>query len=337
MTSICMLPRLQGIGGPSTFQTRLRAGLAKEGIQTHHDPLRQGTDAILVIAGTRHIYQLWLARKRGIRIVQRLNGINWTQRRVFTGIRHFLRAEMYNMMMATIRRSLADEIVYQSIFTQTWWTQQYGALKRPSSIIYNGVNLDVFQAGTISMLPDDYIRIQVTEGHLGGGHELGLMNAVRFAKELGNRIGRPVRLRVVGDVPIQLQHELAGLDWIEMIGIVGLEKIANFNQTAHLFFPCEINASCPNSVVEALACGLPVVGYETGAIRELVGTDGGQIVAYGAEATRMQPAEPEPLIKATLHVLENLAHFKTNARKRAEKLFDATAMVDAYKKVLIKK
>jgi glycosyltransferase involved in cell wall biosynthesis len=337
VTSICMLPRLQGIGGPSSFQTRIRAGLEKEGIETHHDPLRQGTDAILVIAGTRHMDQLWLARKRGIRIVQRLNGINWTQRRVFTGIRHFLRAEMYNMMMATIRRSIADEIVYQSKFTQTWWTQKYGGMKKPWSIIYNGVNLDAFQAGTLSMLPHDCIRIQVTEGHLGGGHELGLLNAVRFASELRDRIGNPIHLRVVGDVPIHLQNELAGLDWVEMVGIVGLDKIASFNQTAHLFFPCEINASCPNSVVEALACGLPVIGYETGAIRELVGMDGGQIVAYGAEATRMQPAEPKPLIDASLYVLENLAHFKSSARKRAEKLFDATVMVEAYKKVLIKK
>ncbi len=335
MTSICMLPRLQGIGGPSSFQSRMRAGLEKEGIETHHDPLRQGTDAILVIAGTRHIDKLWLAHKRGIRIVQRLNGINWTQRRVFTGIRHFLRAEIYNVMMAIIRRSLADEIVYQSKFTQAWWSEQYGTLKKPCSIIYNGVNLDAFKAGSSSMLPKDHIRIQVTEGHLGGGHELGLMNAVRFAKDLRIKMGKPVRLRVVGDVPVHLQNEFAGLDWIEWIGIVGLEKIAAFNQTAHLFFPCEINASCPNSVVEALACGLPVVGYDTGAIRELVGTDGGQIAAYGAEATRMQPAKPEPLIDATLRVLDQLAQFKTGARKRAEKLFDAATMVDAYKKILL--
>ena len=47
------------------------------------------SDAILVIAGTRNLLPLWRARRRGVRIVQRLDGINWIHRRRHTGLRHF--------------------------------------------------------------------------------------------------------------------------------------------------------------------------------------------------------------------------------------------------------
>jgi len=80
------------------------------GVETHHDPSREDTAAILVIAGTRHLRQLRQAKKRGIRIIQRLNGMNWTHHKVHTGLKHYVRAETYNWLLSTIRQSLADTV-----------------------------------------------------------------------------------------------------------------------------------------------------------------------------------------------------------------------------------
>ncbi len=36
--SICILPRLEGMGGPVSFQGRLIAGLQQRGYAVHHNP-----------------------------------------------------------------------------------------------------------------------------------------------------------------------------------------------------------------------------------------------------------------------------------------------------------
>ena len=75
--SICILPRLEGVGGPASFRARLSAGLERRGIRAHSNPAEPGCRAVLVIAGTRRLNDLLQARQRGVRIVQRLDGMNW--------------------------------------------------------------------------------------------------------------------------------------------------------------------------------------------------------------------------------------------------------------------
>uniref|UniRef100_A0A7C4KJY9 DinB-like domain-containing protein n=1 Tax=Anaerolinea thermolimosa TaxID=229919 RepID=A0A7C4KJY9_9CHLR len=78
--SICILPRLDGLGGPASFRARLTAGLAARGIRTHSHPEDPTCRAVLVIGGTRRLDWLLRARRRGVRIVQRLDGMNWLHR-----------------------------------------------------------------------------------------------------------------------------------------------------------------------------------------------------------------------------------------------------------------
>jgi len=332
--SICLIPKLHGVGGPSSFQGRLKAGLEQRGFTVHFDPNRKDTSVILVIAGTRQMLKLSRAKKRGVRIIQRLNGMNWTHRMTDTGMRHYLRAEMNNWILATIRSSLASEIVYQSHFTNEWWNRQYGEVRVPTRVIWNGVELDIFSPKGTSNRPKDRIRIQVTEGHLGGGHELGLRNAIRFAQALKPHLQQPLEMIVAGDVPPVLLREFAHLEWINWLDVINLSQIPHLNRSAHLYFPCEINAACPNSVIEAMACGLPVIAYQTGAILELVGDEGGKVVPYGAKDTELERAVVEPLVDGALDILNHWEKYSKSARKRAETLFDANVMVEKYIDVL---
>ena len=116
--SICILPELKTTGGPSSFQSKLKAGLAVNGIETHHDISREDTHALLITGATRDLGALMEARRRGIRIVQRLDGMNWLHKKHKTGLKHYLRSERMNFQLALIRRFFADRIVYQSEFTQ---------------------------------------------------------------------------------------------------------------------------------------------------------------------------------------------------------------------------
>lgn len=334
--AISLLPKLTGTGGPSSFQAKLTSGFSRLGIPVNHDPFDPDTCAILVIGGTRQLRALSQAKRRGIPIVQRLDGMNWLHKKHPTGVRHYVRSEAMNMMLAFIRRHLADRIVYQSAFTRDWWNTEYRSLNKPISVIYNGVDLNLFEPHGSGSVPTDRYRLLVVEGSFKGGHERDMLNAVEAAKRISALADRQVELVVVGRVPNDLRAAIHGDDRvsINLMGLVPHKQIPELDRSAHLLFPAEINAACPNSVVEALACGLPVISYATGSLPELVGDNGGRVVPYGGNYWKLEPPDTEALARAALEVLENLSAYKLAARKRAEEKFGLDDMVERYRRVL---
>jgi len=335
--SICILPKLKGPGGPSSFQAKLVAGLRAMNIPSHHDPHTAGTRAVLVIGSTRQLGDLLYAKKQGIRIIQRLDGMNWLHKRRRTGWRHFLRSERLNLQLTFIRRYIADEIVYQSNFTRDWWNTVYGSLQKTSHVIHNGVDLNIFSPKGQGDLPKDFIRLLVVEGSFKGGHERDLFNAVEAACLLSEKLNHKVELMIAGNAPPELRAQVQGEynAFVRWMGLVPHEQIPSLNRAAHLLFPAEINAACPNSVVEALACGLPVVSYATGSLPELIGEDGGMVVPYGSNYWHLEAPDTQALVEAAIKVLEDRQKFHLSARARAEKSFGLEKMVQAYQKVLL--
>lgn len=336
--AICILPRLEGVGGPASFRARLVAGLKARGVPVVVDPLEPSCRSVLVIGGTRHLYELVRARRRGVRIVQRLNGMNWIHRRRFTGIQHYLRSEINNLTLSTIRRYIADRIVYQSNFARTWWQTVYQAVRAPGTVVYNGVDLNAFAPDGTGQLPPDRYRVLLVEGHLGGGNEDGLHNAIALTRALNQRgLGRSVELMVVGDVPGSLHNNLErdnpGL--VRWTGVVKRDSVAEIDRSAHVLFSGDLNAACPNSVIEALACGLPVVSYATGSIPELVEGDAGVVVPWGSNFWKLEPPDIPVLADAAQRILLQQEYFRPHARARAEAAFGLDRMVERYLEALL--
>ena len=113
---LCYIARVLGVAGPAAFQRRFTQALITEGVQVDFDWRAFPYDAALVIGATRDLRALWQIRKRGIPILQRLNGMNWIHRRRRTGLRHALRAELNNGLLRIIRdRFLIDVHQYNKI------------------------------------------------------------------------------------------------------------------------------------------------------------------------------------------------------------------------------
>ena len=103
--------------GWASFRLKFENEVLRRGIEVTRI-LTVGLDALLVIGGTRHLFPLWKAKRRGIRIVQRLDGVNWVQRVRRSGLRYSLRAEYGNWLLAFIRNRIADRVIYQSEFSE---------------------------------------------------------------------------------------------------------------------------------------------------------------------------------------------------------------------------
>jgi glycosyltransferase involved in cell wall biosynthesis len=331
-TNICLLPRLEGYGGPVSFQARLKKGLALHGIETHHDPDRRDYSSMLVIGGSHQFLDIYLARQRGVRVVQRLDGMNWMHRVRKTGILHYLRAEWYNRMLSFTRRYLADHIVYQSEFSRDWWNSTASIPLVTSQVTYNGVDLDFYNPAGTENPPQNKVRILVIEARFSGGYESGLENAIDFSRALQKKIKQPPEILIIGKTsqPLRDAAEKHAGGLIRWGGWVAREEIPALNRSAHLFFSADVNAACPNSVIEALACGLPVIGYATGSLPELIGDEGGYTAAYGSDFWKLEPADPAKLVERALEILDQQKIFCKGARRRAENCFGVERMTEQY-------
>jgi glycosyltransferase involved in cell wall biosynthesis len=334
MPRICIVPRVEGLGGVTSFRLKFENGLHSRGVDVINDP-SQAADAILVLAGTRHLLPLWRARRRGTRVVQRLDGINWLHRVRWTGPRYTVRAIYGNANLTFIRRRLADHVIYQSQFIKHWWEDLYKPARVPASVILNGVDLSRYTPQGLHERPSGHYRILVVEGSLAGGQNYGIHNAVELASTLAKK--HKIELMVVGRVDGRTKNKLGYQTAfrIQFMNTIQREHIPWLMRSSHALFSAEINPPCPNSVIEALACGLPVVGFDTGSLSEIVSSDAGRLVPYGGNEWKLQKPDISALANAALEVLDEQDRFRTGARERAESEFDVEKMVDEYLKLLL--
>ena len=334
MSRICIVPRVDGLAGVASFRLKFEDGLRARRIEVTHDP-NQPADVVLVLAGTKKLLPLWRARRRGMRIVQRLDGINWVHRVRWAGLRYTIRAVYGNALLSLIRNRLADRVIYQSQFIKQWWEDWYRPARVRSSVILNGVDLDRYTPTGLHERPSQHYRLLVVEGSLAGGLDSGLFDAADLANTLSKKF--KIELVIVGRVHTRAKSKLKNQNAfrIRFMDAVPREHIPWLMRSSHLLFSAEVNPPCPNSVIEALSCGLPVIGFDTGSLAEIVQGDAGWVVPYGGNPWKLEPPDIPALADAATEVLEDQPRFRKSAREQAESELGLDRMVDEYLKVLL--
>jgi glycosyltransferase involved in cell wall biosynthesis len=146
-------------------------------------------------------------------------------------------------------------------------------------VVLNGVDLGNFhfldkaECRARLGLPVD-ARIVISVGRLteGKGHQ----DLIRAVAELAAE--RPVRLYIIGGVNPEddfrsvLESLIAelGLREVYLLDRIAHDQLACWYAAADVFCLASKREGCPNVVLEALACGTPVVATDVGAIAEVV-------------------------------------------------------------------
>jgi glycosyltransferase involved in cell wall biosynthesis len=324
---VCLIPRAVG-GGPASFQSRLREELRRRNVETTFDPDSRPLDAVIVFAGTRNWPALWRCRRNGVRVVQRLDGINWLHRARPRGPAYALRAEALNWELRLIRALLADCIVYQSAFVRDWWERWYGKAAPPARVIHNGVPLDEFPArgethdGTLLVVEGALHDNLPARELLAEAHRTLIRDGPLRRMEILARIDRSWNLELDRLTP---RPEAGGLRPREMV--------RQRQSASALLLSMEINPPCPNAVIEALAAGLPVLALDTGSARELIGS-GGEVVPYDGDPWRLEaPRSLGAVGPAGRRILGDWRGYSLRARAEAERRFDIRTAAQAYVEV----
>jgi glycosyltransferase involved in cell wall biosynthesis len=127
-----------------------------------------------------------------------------------------------------------------------------------------------------------------------------------------------------------LASELDVSDRVEMLGPYAQRAAPAVFQRAHVLVHTQYNDACPSVVLEAMACGLPVVYSNSGGTPELVGDDAGVGVAVAEDWEREQVPEPAALAEAVTMVASRRAEMGAAARQRAVERFDVEPWLDRH-------
>jgi glycosyltransferase involved in cell wall biosynthesis len=84
-----------------------------------------------------------------------------------------------------------------------------------------------------------------------------------------------------------------------------------------------------------MACGLPVVAFDTGALNELVLNDSGRLVPYGGDPWKIGQPDIPALANAAAEILKDQTRFRKNARTQAESALGLEKMTDRYLSFLL--
>jgi glycosyltransferase involved in cell wall biosynthesis len=222
------------------------------------------------------------------------------------------------------RRALlaADHVLYQSEFCKRSADEFLGEPRGSWEVLYNAVDVEHFSPAAmptgnpVLLLAGDQTQAYRLEAAL---RTLALLPDARLL----------VTGRLVSD-PQPLLHELRIADRVEFTGRYTQSEAPALFLRAHLLLHTKVLDPCPTAVIEAMACGLPVVYAASGGTVELVGDDAGIGVPHPESWERDEPPAPEAFAGAVRDVLADRERYAEAARRRAVERFALGPWLDRH-------
>ena len=157
-----------------------------------------------------------------------------------------------------------------------------GLFGKKNVVIHNAVDTDLFT-------PDNSVHKEEHFTILGIGRFVPLKGfdiLLKAVSQLNQTAEKPIRLILVGDGPqlgkLRRQASILGIsDLLEILMPMPQEKLLNVYRQANLFCLPSFSEGLPCVVLEAMACGLPIVASDVGGIAEIVNGNCGILVKPG--------------------------------------------------------
>ena len=274
------------------------------------------------------------AKHNGLKIVLNQNGVSYPAWN--TGDWKSPNNEMREVL------SLADFIVYQSEFCRLGAHKFLGETNTPTQIIYNPVDIDLYQPGT------RHKKHQAPVLLLGGNQyeryrfETAL-NVLQETLQLLPDASLIVTGKLWGENQLitqelakQLIKKLGVENHVEFTGSYAQTDAPGIFQRADILLHTKFNDPSPNLIAEALASGLPVVYSASGGVPELVGSEAGIGVEVESSWEHIQQPDPRAMAQAIQQIWDQLPDFSGAARQRAAEQFRLDKFIGAHRELFLR-
>ena len=184
-----------------------------------------------------------------------------------------------------------------------------------TDVVYNGIDLSCYE---FNDEPEDYLLFI---GRLN--EEKGILDALEIAKKSSHRIivaGNVVGAKEWSYFMSEVQPRL-NEDKVRFVGRIGFkEKIELFKNAKALLFPVDRREPFGLVMIEAMACGTPVIGYKRGSVPEVI-EDG---------KTGFIVNDQDEMVEA-LKKIDTIK--REDCRARVEQHFNLDMMVSGYERL----
>ena len=236
---------------------------------------------------------------------------------------------------------LADYILFQSRFSRLSAETFLGPPLCPHEVLYNAVDVSRFRP-VAHPRADDTPLVLLTAGSHVAPYRLEV--PVR-ALALIRRSQPDARLLIAGTIPPEHKAEERLHRLNELIAALGLQahvtvlppyspaEAPRVYQRASMLVHTQYNDVCPTTVLEAMACGLPVVYSTSGGTPELVGAEAGVGIPAPLDWEAVHPPAPEAVAEAILAAAARRTMMSRAARERAVAHFDVQPWIRRHRQV----
>ncbi|HEB72747.1 MAG TPA: glycosyltransferase, partial [Nitrospirae bacterium] len=230
-------------------------------------------------------------------------------------------------------------VFYQSEFCRESADKYLGAVDCPWEIAYNYVDTGVFTPPEKNQSFGEW-RLLCAGNNL---RRYRVTSALDTVAELKKR-GCKVHITIAGGL-LWPGSDDPYKDIMEYMKLLGIEREAKIQLTytreeasdiysnAHLLLHTKYNDPCPNVVIEAMSCGLPVVGSNSGGMPELVAPGAGILVDVPMDWEKDHAPEVTQLADAVEKIMNQRDRYSQNARELAIRRFDKAIWLNQHKRV----
>jgi len=277
----------------------------------------------------QHVDQLvqW-AHRKGVKVVLNQNGVaypGWAGES-FTRI---------NDRLSRLHAD-ADFVVYQGEFCRDSALRFLGQRSGRWTVLHNCVDVRRFTPRDADQ-DHEPLRLLVAGTHQQAQR---VLVAVRALAELRQR-GRPYTLTIVGKLDwkdgdeqvMNLVAELGLQDVVTVHGPFSQDCAPQIYRSADILLHMKYKDPCPTVVIEAMACGLPIVGSRSGGMAELVGSGCGVLLDVPDTWEQMPVPEVGRIVAAVERVSRDYNHYSTAASAYASERFNHVAWVSAHTRI----
>ncbi len=244
-------------------------------------------------------------------------------------------SERQNRPMRWLRER-ADYIIYQSQFCREAAEKFLGACATPSEILFNPVDLKKFFPLTNRPLLKP-LRLLTLGTHSYEERVFSTLECLAILR----RGGVEATLTIAGKY-LWPQGEASIHQKVEQLKLVGaVNFLPSFNQeqaiqlyqSHHLVLHPKYLDPCPTVVIEALACGCPVIGSASGGLPELVSSESGHLISVPLYWNKMITPTGIQLAEGVMELLPRWDEAAKAARQRAAFLFNEECWVARHREI----